>query len=62
MRRTDAHEEGGATAAIYPGNTRSPDPIFARASCGMPFGQVGDGADEAGPRIGEKVRRACARD
>jgi hypothetical protein len=62
MRRTDVHEDRGEAAAIYPGDTRSPGPIIARASCGMPFGQVGDGADEASPRVGEKVRRACVRD
>jgi hypothetical protein len=26
------------------------------------FGQVGDGADEAGPPVSEEVRRACSRD
>jgi hypothetical protein len=62
MRRTDAHEDRGEVAAIYPGDTRSPDPIIACASCGMPFRQVGDGADKAGPRVGERVRRACMRD
>jgi hypothetical protein len=62
MRCTDVHGDRGEVATIYPGDTQSPGPIIARASCGMPFGPVGDGADEAGPRVSEKVRRACARD
>jgi hypothetical protein len=62
MQRTDVHGDREEVDAIYPEDTRSPGPIIARASCGMPFGQVGDGADEAGPRVSEKVRRACARD
>jgi hypothetical protein len=62
MWHTDAHEDRGEATAIYPGDTRSPDPIIARASCGMPFRQVGDGTDEADPRVSERLRRACARD
>jgi hypothetical protein len=62
MRRIDAHEDRGEAAAIYPGDTWSPDPIITLASCGMPFRQVGDVADEAGPHVGERVRRVCTRD
>jgi hypothetical protein len=56
MRYTDAHEDREEAAAFYPMDTRSPDPIIARANCGDAFGQVGDGADEAGPPVSEEVR------
>jgi hypothetical protein len=41
MRCTDAHEDRGEAAAIYPGDTRSPDPIIARASYGMRSARLG---------------------
>jgi hypothetical protein len=37
----DAHKEEGTAVAIYLGNTRSPAPIFARASCGMRSARLG---------------------
>jgi hypothetical protein len=41
MRRTDAHEDREEAAAIYPGDTRSPDLIIARASCGTRSARLG---------------------